>query len=102
MGWVHVSGYGEESLLHTQADPAPSVECNEVFTQVLALLGSSDPALRLETLGAGKYFGVHEDEVAAHTDRRLRNNVRVSRSAIRVFQDCMATYPWRDHETLVC
>ena len=54
-------------LLYTKADPTSFGECDKESGKILTLLGSSDPALRLEALRIRKDFRVHEDEIAAHT-----------------------------------
>lgn len=60
-------GYIGRDLLYTKANPTSFAECDKEFGKILTLLGSSDPALRLEALGIRKHFRVHEDEIAGHT-----------------------------------
>ena len=54
IGHFRERGWIDRDLLYTKANPTSSGERDKKFGKILTLLGSSDPALRLEALGIRK------------------------------------------------
>ena len=83
IGHVCESGWIFRDLLYTKAVPTSFGEWDKKSGKIMTLLGSSDPALRLEALWIRKDFWVHEDEIAWHTDRCLPLHESVSKPVAR-------------------